>query len=387
MWRRPLYFKDCVRLNQDIWFASGDYNGLYRYQMKEKKIERIAIFSHEAFRQESLFLRICQYKKSLIFVPQESKRLYIFNTEDMHMTDIEIPKLTPDIEPPYFCEAMVYEDSIYMMGAKYPGILRFDFQRGSFEIIDQWLKELQDEINMNRKEIFLGMRGVIEGRNIFMPCYQCNRVLEFDIATNKYRLHKVGSDENRYARLIKLHDTFVLVTHNQTDMCHVVYWNYTDGQHREIQFAMKPYIDRGIIEYLGDTWIFSLISNEICQVKDSGEVSFCAIPNTKEVEIMFMATIKGELFFSDYLTQFWYKVDSFKNVEKVCPWVKDSVSLNELEERLLGEEMPNHLLFESPCYPLEYLIKKTNIADHSYVIRKEETGRGIYRLCSVGNEE
>lgn len=385
MWRRPLYFQDCIRIDEDIWFASGDYNGLYRYQLKEKKLERTATFPHEPFGLEGLFLKMCQYEKKLLFIPQHSKRLYIFDIENMIITDFSIPQLVDNIEPPYFFEAVVYGDHLYMMGAKYPGILKFNLKNGLFEIIDQWIKKLQNEIHLDIKGIYLGMKGVIEGSRFFVPCYQSNRVLEFDMLTEQCCFHKVGNDANRYARLIKSGDIFILVTHDWTETGHVIYWNYADDCCNEIQFDMKPYVDREIVEYLGDIWIFSFISNEICRIENSEKIRYYTVPDTKKTEIVFVRPTEKGLFFSDYVTRSWYNINSIKKVEKVDSWMKECVNLYELEEMLFAEEMPDKILKESNSYTLEYFIKKVDVKDTLRVKEEMGVGKDIYYLCDGGN--
>ncbi len=386
MWKEPLYFRDCVCINQEIWFAAGAYNGLYRYLLKEKKLERIAIFPHEPFGQDGLFLKICQYKKRLIFVPQYGKWLCIFHTEELRMESVKIPKLTEDVALPYFCEAVVYGDCVYMMGAGYPGILKFNFLDDSFEIIDHWFKKLRDEVHLSRKEFYLGMKGVVDGSKFFIPCYQCNRVLEFDMRTGQYCFHKVGNEKNTYVRLIKSGDAFVLVTHDHTDMACVVYWDYIDGHCREVQFNMKPYIDREIVEHEGDTWVFSWISNEICRVKESGEINQYLVPDTEETEIVFVRAVEEGLFFSDCITQHWYKINSCRKAEKIGPLMKDCIAPSELEKMLLAEEMPNQILPECFKYSLEYLIKKTIKKGSVSVDKGICVGKEIYRFCNGGNE-
>ncbi len=40
MLKRPFYFVDYIQINNEIWFTSGDYNGLYKYNLEEKRTEK-----------------------------------------------------------------------------------------------------------------------------------------------------------------------------------------------------------------------------------------------------------------------------------------------------------------------------------------------------------
>ena len=181
MLKRPFYFVDYIQINNEIWFTSGDYNGLYKYNLEEKRTERIAIFPYEPFEQVGLFLKMVQYKNSLIFVPATAKRIYIFNIEGGGFTDVKIPGLSDILQPIYFGEAVIYKEYLYLLGVRYPGIVKINLESYEVEIVDQWLDELSDEIMLDKNENILGYGGVVEEDRFLIPCYQCNRVLEFNM--------------------------------------------------------------------------------------------------------------------------------------------------------------------------------------------------------------
>ena len=65
-----------------------------------------------------------QYKNSLIFVPATAKRIYIFNIEGGGFTDVKIPGLSDILQPIYFGEAVIYKEYLYLLGVRYPGIVK-----------------------------------------------------------------------------------------------------------------------------------------------------------------------------------------------------------------------------------------------------------------------
>ncbi|MDE7324000.1 MAG: hypothetical protein K2N73_15065 [Lachnospiraceae bacterium] len=384
MIKRGFYFQDCIRINNDIWFASGDYNGLYRYNVGNKRTERVALFPNEPFYQESLYIKICFYDNNLIFIPQYGKRINIYNLYNKLLVDIEIPNLTESIQPPYFCEAVVYKQYLFMMGAKYPGIIKVNLENYEVEIIDQRFIKLQNEICMNIYGIFLGTEGVLEANKFFIPCYQCNKVLEINLDIGEYCLYEVGSKNNQYARIIKAGDTFVLVTHNVKNDGYVVFWDYEKDTCEEVHFEMRGYVDRAVIEYLGDIWILSYASNEICRVgiRDK-QVNYYSVPDVDNLGIIFARVVDNELLFCDYYTQSWYKINNSMVIEKVLEKIDECVSEKEIEKRLLEDEFENKLYDEKTSY-LEFFIKKVQKSETLYSDKKSGAliGKNIYKLCN-----
>lgn len=384
MIKRGFYFQDCIRIDDNVWFASGDYNGLYKYNVGNKSTERVTLFSGESFGQESLYIKICLYDNNLIFIPQYGKRISIYNFFKNLLVDIEIPKLTENIQPPYFCEAVVYKHYLFMMGAKYPGIIKVNLEKYEVEIIDYQFEKLRKETHTNIHEISLGTEGVLEANRYFIPCYQCNKVLEINLDTNEYRFYEVGSKDNKYARLIKTNNIFVLVTHNvKNDGC-VVFWNYENNTYEEVHFGMKAYVDRAIIEYMGDIWILSYISNEICRVgfRDKQVIHY-SVPDVEKLGIVFARVVDDELLFCDYYTQAWYKVNKSVEIEKVLERINECISEKEIEKQLLEEEFENKLYDEKTSY-LEFFIKKIQRFETlgSYEKRSAFIGKEIYKLSN-----
>lgn len=383
----PFYFQDCIRIDKDIWFASGDYNGLYKYNLEEKTTERIAVFQHEPFHQGGLFIKMCRYKNNLIFVPQFAKRIYIFNIDNEILKDLTIPRVEEDLQGPFFCDAIVYKEYIYMMGAKYPGILKVDLETYETEILDQWLEEYRIKTEINMNDIFLGIRGVEDYNNFWIPCYQCNKVLKIDMQTGDYCFYEVGRKENKYARIIKIDKLFVLVTHNSEDFCRIVFWDASTDRCEELQIDMLAYVDRDIVECGDNIWVLSFVSNEIYQVGVNDRIiKFYSVPDTSEMQIIFAKVVDDELFFCDYYTQVWYKVNNLGVIEKVCAGIEECMNLNELQENFLKDELKDQVLYENYCHSLEFLMKKVykeiplkrNDKNNSII------GKNIYELRAGG---
>lgn len=358
MMTQALYFQDCIHVGDDIWFASDDYNGLYKYNIKEKKTERIGEFSHEPFSQYGLFLKMCRYKNNLIFVPQWSKRIYIYNIDTGIFKDIQFLKPAEDLQGPYFFEAVVHEEYIYMMGASYQGILKVNLETYEVEVLDQWLRKLQREVNINKDKPILGLEGILKDHSFWIPCYQCNKIMEFNLDTGEFRFHEVGKKENRYARMIRSGDQFVLVTHNKEDFCRIVFWNYSKGSYEEVQVDMKAYVDRCIIEYLDKIWLMSFVSNEIycVDIRDKRFV-FNSISDTSKAVIGFAKVINEELFFYETVTQIWHKINNLGVIEKTDLSIIECMTEDELEALFLKEGLADNLIHEDRYRSLKFLMK------------------------------
>lgn len=387
MLKIPFYFQDCIRIDNDIWFASGDYNGLYRYNLEEKSTERIVVFPHESFCQGGLFLKICKYKNNLILVPQYAKRIYIFNIDSGFLKDLAIPALEEGLQGPYFCDAIVCKEYIYMMGTRYPGILKVNLENDEVEILGQWLEEYRIKTKISNNGYFLGMKGVLDYNNYWIPCYQCNKVLKMNMQTGNYCFYEVGRKENKYARIIKIDNLFVLVTHNSENFCRIAFWDASTDRCDELQIAMQAYVDREIVACGDYIWVLSFVSNEIYRVgvKDRVIKSY-SVSGISEMQIVFARVIQNELFFCDY-TQTWHKINNLGMIEKVESGIKECTDEKELEEIILKEELTDRRLGENYCHSLEYLMKKIyrGITLRNNYKNVTNVGKTIHESCIGGN--
>jgi thiol-disulfide isomerase/thioredoxin len=79
------WFDDCIKIENHIWFASAEYNGLFKLDLDNRKVECIGYFEDEDI-VTTLFNDVKNYNNKLIFIPCFAKHIHIYDIENHEMT-------------------------------------------------------------------------------------------------------------------------------------------------------------------------------------------------------------------------------------------------------------------------------------------------------------
>lgn len=307
MSRYSLGFENCVRIGDDIWFSESNYNGLYRYSLKEKTVQRIADFPNEDMIQQSLYIKVRRYGSCLIFVPCTAKFVSIYNIETNSFSQVEIPHLTfkNGYEPDYY-EGIVYRDMLYVIGSGYPLMIKICLKDYKVRIV---YNIFDDQVELKGK--YFGTQVAVSGNLLYIPCCYLNAVLVFDMDLDEGIIVKVGDEENRYMRIVQDNEDFYLVT---MDTNHIVRWNERTGTSSVIKTVFRQgYCDAWIHISETSIWMISNISGEVYKI-DKTDYSMRYIDLKREMDVECSTLYQEGVCLLDHDTREWYYLDGQGNV-------------------------------------------------------------------------
>lgn len=252
-----LWFEDYVKVGDDIWFAAGNYNGLYRFNMLSKEVKRVATFPGEQVVKEWAFKRVRLWERQLVFMPAYADAVYTFDLEKEIFERIDVLEADELLEYQLSCKFQCYEiygEWLYLIGCEYPGIIKVN-------LINHQIKKL---INIPKVEGIFGGGIVVERSNIYITCFTSNKILILDMDTDCFDMIEVGNGRNKYNGIHKVGQEYYLV---RCDNDNIIRWNHENGNCTEIELRFdKHYIDRKICQTQNYIWVFSYISNEIFRI-------------------------------------------------------------------------------------------------------------------------
>ena len=366
-----LYFDNCIKLGDIIWFSAANYNGLYRYNLKNKSTERVTIFPNEEMWQMALYHSMCLYHDSLVFIPHWAKRISIYNTKTEMISQIEMPDFVVQLcdEPNFLC-GVVYRDMLYMIGYKYSGIIKVDLKTKECKIIyeaDEW-------VNVSMEPYFGEV--AVEDNYIYIPCQFQNSVLILDMNYDKAEKKRVGKDSNRYCRIVKDGQNFYLIDKNTNNF---VSWNVENDIWYETEVCFKePYFDALIVYSKKYIWVISVLSGEICIVeKDTGKSQNAYLRNKPVVE--YAVTCNDGVYFVDGCTGNWYFVDIQGTITNLHIKIEEPENIG-MEEIWKGFSPARFggIVGERPPYTLPYLIFHTQESKAAIGINTANVGNIIW---------
>lgn len=75
LWFNDFYLKDI----DSLIFSAGNFNGLYEFSLKEKKLIFLGIFKNENILERQLYGEVHRYKDKLVFIPLSAVNIAIYD--------------------------------------------------------------------------------------------------------------------------------------------------------------------------------------------------------------------------------------------------------------------------------------------------------------------
>lgn len=378
MSKNILFFESCVKIENDIWFSSVNYNGLYRYNLIEKKVERIADFPNENMWLECLHYKVCLYNHFLIFVPHLANNISIFDTVQRSFKQIAIPYLGKEFDVDgKFLEGVVYKDNLYVIGCHYPGILKVDLKTYKIEIV-----YCDSEKPRDFDGIYFGNNTAVCKNLLYIPVVYKNAILIYDMDCDKASQLKIGKPDNQYIRIINDDSRFYLVTKNSN---HIVIWDKDKNNCKEIETNFRTiYNDVLTCSSEKYIWVISVVSDEIYKIDKRDDTLYyfdLKCSSSLHFIIDYAAPYKEGICLYDSNSTHWYYVDEngiLTNLE---------ISIEEprnKEEIWKGFNKMYLNMIESERLPLEYLMFR--VCEENSLVTIEtasrSTGKVIWNVLS-----
>lgn len=352
-----LVFENCMKMGEDIWFSAGNYNGLYRYNLNEKNIERVANFPNEDMIQWDLYHNVCKYHNSLVFIPCYANTISIYNIEKKVFDQIEIPDVKKNIKNvPDFLEGKIYKDKLFVIGYAYPGIIKVDLKTYKVEIVYRVHKN-----NKYISDIYFGNRVEDDKNLLYIPCSYRNAILIFNMDCNKVFFKEIGNSSNRYSHLVKDNNNLYLFDKNSGN---VIFWDKKNDKWKEINIRFTN-INRDVLMCLNNKyiWVVSILSGEVFQIDKKSKKVFKHRFQQKWM-IDYITSYKNGIYLLDAYANTWYYINNQGiitdlNIELLEPRDKTEV-WKEYNRKKIKE-------IERTELPIQYLIYILSAQEEFYI--------------------
>ncbi len=344
-----LFFYNCIKIDNDIWFSAMDYNGLYRYNLERETTIWEATFPGENMLGRNLYYQVRRYHHFLVFVPSNAATVSIYDTEEHSFRQVKIPSLKKksvsisDFAVPDFAEGVIYQDILYIIGYAYPAIIKINLKTEEIKLI-QILHEKKD-----RGNLFFGVQIVMDNNLLYIPCYYRNSVYIFDMNCDKGVFWTVGKESNHYYRIVQNGKSLYMLTNNCK---YIVCWDRSDDSSYEIELDLKENMDAHIIPRGNYIWVFPNVAEEIYKIdKINSEIKKISLD--KRLNIEYVANYQDGIVFRDFSTYDWFCIDDEGIVLKLNIHIKEPRKKKEVWNCFNEANMS---IMEKRNMPLRYLV-------------------------------
>lgn len=196
-----VYINDFCVDGDEIWFIHVRYNALLNYNLISKKLNYVYTFYDDKnVISEYSICKIIKNKNLLILIPNQYKKVLIFNTDnnDCYTADID---LRVDSLPMYglFRTAVCFENMCYMIPSQYDSIVELDTNSLTIKSKFCW-RELSSDYS---PETYISDYSM-NGEYIFLLVNPVNDIVVYSIVNKKSFVIKCQDNNVNYKTIVSI---------------------------------------------------------------------------------------------------------------------------------------------------------------------------------------
>jgi hypothetical protein len=193
-----LVAEDCVQVDNQLIFIARDINIIYSLDLGTGEIVIIGSIPEENVLTKRLGAKVVHWKEELIFAPMKAKKIWIYNLKKREWHGLERKKIEENKTDLEMFEAVLYENTLFIIGSNYPAIICLDLQTENMTYIEEPYIRLKEK-KEGLADCYFRCGYVQKENYLYMASSLENLVLEFNMDTHDFNWIKVGDDKNRYS--------------------------------------------------------------------------------------------------------------------------------------------------------------------------------------------
>ena len=199
---QQLAFFDMVFDKSHGWFCHEYYNALFRMDMESHEINLEAVIPSpdgNGFCQYG-FLEL--FDRKLILAPRNAKDILIYDLDEkfFERVKINLDMLAPNEIFNLFSGVTAFGKYIFFFPGRYPAIIRINMETLEVTYFNEWYQELlKAAIGYDKNRVIFARCNCICGNCIFLPYWQGNIIVEFNMKTGRYVLHRINKAVGQFS--------------------------------------------------------------------------------------------------------------------------------------------------------------------------------------------
>lgn len=320
MRKQKLWASDIVFAEDNIFFSSGQFNGLFKAGLQGGEAEFINFFPYDSKLQSRLHGDAFKYNDEILFLPDLSEYITLYSIKNNNFVCMKFPVENKNPAMKYWPQVVggiMIDSRVYAFGAKYPCVVCYDFETRKLETYDIGTEQFEMREYSGQMPFFSRDIYLMED-SIFVRGLTSEVIVEFNLNVKKFFLHRMGTqlscgtDENG-------EKIWVLQERRNT----ICAWNRYGGMQQIIKVdneAEKVTQNwQCSILYKNEIWIFPYLPGVIVNVNtQSGKIKAMDLFKNSMVEeykndvlgaVWFRKIYKNKLYFMSVLENILYCFD------------------------------------------------------------------------------
>lgn len=185
----PLYLNTSLLIDGILYYTTCNTNYIFSKKADGTEEEIVAEIPCN-FHNGMKFSALIHYKDCIWMVPWREKVFFIYDLKNRRLTKLPIPFGSErKIAPPYFFQALKYQQYLWMLPWLYPYLVRIDMETYAVKIYRNWPKgiDIKDDGQMN----FCNM--CIDGHYLYLFRNACSNNIRIDLNDEKMEIWDVAT--------------------------------------------------------------------------------------------------------------------------------------------------------------------------------------------------
>jgi hypothetical protein len=187
-WRvRPLWCPGGALAGDVFYGMTGKRNVLFSICIKTASVTFIRAIGEEG--QGELYMGASVVGGKVYFAPYNAADILSYDTETNEIQTIALPMA--ECPKPLFNNMVCHDNSLFLLPASYPGILKYDLSTKVFAVCDEWLPPMAQAKTVEDKRPFCKDMCIV-GNKLYACFADVSLLLEYDMATGESQLFRVS---------------------------------------------------------------------------------------------------------------------------------------------------------------------------------------------------
>lgn len=262
LWFNDFYLKDI----DSLIFSAGNFNGLYEFSLKEKKLIFLGIFKNENILERQLYGEVHRYKDKLVFIPLSAVNIAIYdlNENEFDSVALPFPKASCGFECK-FLNSTIYNDRVFMFPGYAPYIIEFDMTNRKIVEHNNWYKQYITKWG-KKSNLLFSFDMVKVDDTVYLPSAQHNGLFKYNIGTNEYQFIDILSEFNRVSTLAYDGEYFWCSTDNGKLLRTDLYGKVSEQIDIYLKFGINGSFVSSVYDD-GDLWLFSSQVSNVLRIR------------------------------------------------------------------------------------------------------------------------
>lgn len=230
---------DMVEENGIIWFWWFNANGLCQFDSATKRVDIIARYENAPNEKRDLYRAIKKIGNKLVLAPRAAKEIAIYdmNLKEMQylsLADVKDCRKEKYDENYKFVVSLKHKNTIYLLGYRYPAIVKIDIETLKVTYLTAWVDEIESRIKTESDTRGYLIHAITLGEEAWIACGNTNALLHLNFKTDKVSVIDIPCRMNGFGGIAWVNENFWLVGRGKGSNI-IVGWNACSAETYEIE--------------------------------------------------------------------------------------------------------------------------------------------------------